>query len=162
MSKDLKGIRHKNIKTYIMKYSIKHLFHIDASKEKVFEAISTIEGLSQWWTIQTKGSAAIGDTIQFDFGAIKGPVMKVIEQQTNEKIVWECVSSEHGWLGHNFIFLLETYEGKTRVRFSHNEWEEQEDFFAICNFSWGRYMESLRQYCQTGKGEAFGSVGYRK
>lgn len=33
--------------------SIKHLFHINASKEKVFETITTIEGLSSWWTVQT-------------------------------------------------------------------------------------------------------------
>ena len=41
-----------------MTHSIKHLFHIDASREKVFEAISTIKGLSNWWTSQTTGSSA--------------------------------------------------------------------------------------------------------
>ena len=144
-----------------MSYSIKQLFHIDASMKKVYEAISTIEGLSNWWTIQTTGDASLGGTIQFNFGEFQGPRMKVIEQIEHNKLVWECVESGHGWLGNTFEFSLDENEGKTRVRFSHNGWEKQEDFYAICSFSWGRYMESLRQYCQTGEGEAFGSKGYR-
>lgn len=144
-----------------MKYSIKHLFHIDAPKEKVFEAISTIEGLSNWWTKQTEGGEGPGDTIQFDFGSTTGPKMKIVELKPSEKLIWECTVSQHGWEGHIFIFSLDKNEGKTQVRFSHNGWTVQDDFYAMCSFSWGRYMESLRQYCQTGKGEAFGSAGYR-
>ncbi|MFN2439420.1 MAG: SRPBCC domain-containing protein [Chitinophagaceae bacterium] len=145
-----------------MAHSIKHLFHINASKQKVFEAISTIKGLSNWWTNQTTGNGAVGSTIQFRFGEMGGPDMKVTEIKPNEKISWECVASPHGWVGNTFTFSLDENEGKTRVRFSHDGWNEQDDFYAICSFSWGRYMESLRQFCQTGKGEAFGSEGYRK
>lgn len=145
-----------------MVHSIKHLFHINASKQKVFDAVSTIEGLSNWWTTQTTGEDKVGGLIQFDFGDFKGPKMKVTALQPNELISWECVSSEHGWEGNTFTFSLDENEGKTRIRFSHDRWEEQDDFYAACCFSWGRYMESLRQYCQKGKGEAFGSEGYRK
>jgi len=144
-----------------MDYSIKQLFHIDASREKVFTAISTIEGLTNWWTVQTEGDAALNGNIQFDFGTFKGPSMKVIEMTPNKKLVWECVASEHGWVGNTFVFELDENDSKTRVRFSHNGWEEQGDFYAICSFSWGRYLQSLRRYVETGNGEAFGSPGYR-
>jgi uncharacterized protein YndB with AHSA1/START domain len=145
-----------------MNYSIKHLFHINASKQKVFEAVATINGLSNWWTVKTTGSDSVNGVIQFQFGEMGGPAMKVTEAKPNEKLSWECVESPHGWIGHTFTFALDDNDGKTRVRFSHDGWTEQDDFYAICSFSWGRYMESLRQYCQTGKGEAFGSEGYRK
>lgn len=144
-----------------MEYAIKQMFHIHASREKVFEAISTIHGLSNWWTTQTAGNSEIGGEIQFDFGTFKGPLMKVVELRPNEKLVWECAGSEHGWLGNRFIFELDENEAKTRIRFTHDGWTEQDDFYAQCCFSWGRYLESLRQYCQTGRGEAFGSEGYR-
>ncbi len=83
--------------------------------------------------------------------------MKVVKLKNNDYVSWECVESPHGWVGHTFNFTLDENEGKTRVRFSHDGFEEQDDFYAICSFSWGRYMESLRKLCQTGKGEAFGS-----
>ncbi len=142
-------------------YSIKHLFHITASKEKVFEAVSTIDGLSNWWTTQSTGDASPGGHLQFRFGEHDGPQMKVIELIPNEKLIWECLSPE-GWKGHIFTFALDENDGKTRVRFSQDGWTEQGDFYGSCSFSWARYMESLRQFCQTGKGEAFGSEGYRK
>jgi uncharacterized protein YndB with AHSA1/START domain len=144
-----------------MAYSIKHLFHINAPIEKVFEAVLSINGLSNWWTSNTKGSETVGGIIEFRFGET-GLDMKITELIQNEKTGWECIGGIPGWIGNTLQFLFDENEGKTRVRFSHNGFTEQDDQFANSNFSWGRYLESLRQYCQTGKGEAFGSEGYRK
>ena len=141
--------------------SIKNLFHINAPKEKVYKAISTVEGLSNWWTTETTGESKVDGVIQFRFGG-GGPDMKVMEVKPNESVTWECVSGAEEWKGNIFTFKLDENEGKTRVRVEQTGWKEANDFYASCAFSWGRYMESLRQYCQTGKGEAFGSEGYRK
>jgi uncharacterized protein YndB with AHSA1/START domain len=127
-------------------YSIKHLFHINAPRQKVFEALSSIDGLSKWWTTKTTGGSGIGEVVQFRFGEMGGPDMKITEAKPGEKVSWECIASPHGWVGHILTFALDENDGKTRV----------------CSFSWGRYMESLRQLCQTGTGEAFGSEGFRK
>jgi uncharacterized protein YndB with AHSA1/START domain len=143
-------------------YVIKHLFHINAPKERVFEALATIEGLAGWWTNKVTGNASTGGVIEFRFGEYGCPDMKVKDITPNELVVWECVGGPEDWMGHIFFFHLDTNENKTRVRFEHSGWKETGDFYASCNFSWGRYMESLRQLCQTGKGEAFGSEGYRK
>ncbi len=145
-----------------MSYAIKQLYHINAPKQQVFEAITTLKGLSNWWTTQVSGSTETGGEVQFNFGDFMGPAMTVTEQIPNEKLVWQCSKDDHGWQGNTFTFSLDENDGKTRIRFSHDGWEEQDDFYASCCFSWSRYLESLRQYCQTGKGEAFGSEGYRK
>lgn len=141
--------------------SIKNLFHIAAPGEKVYKAISTIDGLSNWWTTQTTGESKVDGIIQFRFGE-GGPDMKVKELKPNESVTWECVAGPEDWLGNIFTFNLDENDGKTRVRFEQSGWKEANDFYAACSFTWGRYMESLRQYCQKGKGEAFGSEGYKK
>jgi len=145
-----------------MTHSIKHLFHIDAKRSDVFKAITTIDGLSKWWTTDTKGDSSKGGTISFRFAENGGPDMKVVDLKPDESLTWQCLESPHGWTGNTFTFFLDENAGKTRVRFSHNGWTSEDDFYAICSFAWGRYMESLRQLCQTGKGEAFGSEHYRK
>lgn len=145
-----------------MLHSIKQLFHIDAKRNDVFKSISTIEGLMKWWTTETRGRSSPGEVIHFRFGKAGGPDMKVIDFKPGESIEWDCVASPHGWTGHTFTFELDDNDGKTRVRFTHDGWAENDDFYAICTFSWARYMESLRQLCQTGKGEAFGSEGYKQ
>jgi uncharacterized protein YndB with AHSA1/START domain len=143
-----------------MSYAIKHLFHIEATKEKIYEAIASVNGLANWWTIAVNGSTEVGGKLHFDFGSFKGPTMEVTELKPNALVAWECVDSEHGWVGNTFRFILDENEGKTRLRFEHNGWEEQGDFYAACNYSWGRYLESLRRYCQSGKGKPFGSSEY--
>src|SRR5688500_12741710 len=139
------------------KHSIKHLFHINAKRSDVYKAISTIHGLSNWWTTQTSGNADPGGIIEFRFADHGGPDMKVKSTRNNELVVWECVGNKPEWAGHIFTFKLDDNEGKSRVRFSHEGWDEDDEFYAICSFAWSRYMESLRQFCETGKGAPFGS-----
>ncbi|CAN5675853.1 hypothetical protein BH10BAC3_BH10BAC3_20140 [soil metagenome] len=145
-----------------MLHSIKQLFHIDAKRNDVFKSISTIEGLMKWWTTETSGRSSPGEIIHFRFGKADGPDMKVIDFKPGESIEWKFVANPHGWTGHTFTFELDNNDGKTRVRFTHDGWAENDDFYAICTFSWAPYMESLRQLYQTGKGEAFGSEGYKQ
>lgn len=120
-----------------MTYSIQHLFHINASKEKVFEAISTLKGLSNWWTVETTGKTFIGGIIQFRFASSGRPYMKVADMKASEKVSWEWVENNHGWKRHTFTFVLDENDGKTRVCFSHDGWAEQDDNYAACSFSWG-------------------------
>ncbi len=142
--------------------AIKHLFHINAPREKVYKALSTIDGLAGWWTKDTTGESKVGGVIDFRFGGHGVNTMKVKELKENESVVWECIDSAPEWIGTVISFKLDENDGKTRIRFTHDNWKEAGDFYASCCFSWGRYMESLRQLCQTGKGEAFGSDNYRK
>ena len=63
--------------------AITHLFHIDAPREKVFLAVSTINGLQQWWTEQTSGSDKIGGVIEFRFGGRGFVDFRVEESNAN-------------------------------------------------------------------------------
>ncbi len=139
--------------------SIKHLFHIAAPKQEVYEAISTLEGVKNWWTVQTTGSSEPGGVMAFRFNGA-GMDFKVKSLKPNESVSWECVAGFADWIGTTITFFLDENDGKTRVRFEHAGWREAGDHYAACSFSWGRYMESLRQLCQAGVGKPFGSEAY--
>jgi hypothetical protein len=79
----------------------------------------------------------------------------------NEKITWEFIDSSMPIKSLYMSYELSENEGKTRVRFTYGDFDEKSDFFANQNFSSAKYLESLRQFCQTGIGEAFGSENYR-
>jgi uncharacterized protein YndB with AHSA1/START domain len=134
--------------------AIKHLFHVDAPTQKVYDALTSLKGLRSWWTEDTTGDTTPGGTIAFRFGG-GGMDFKVINLEKDQKVEWKCVAGFDDWLPTSISFQLDENEGKTRVRFSHDGWENANDHYANCNFSWGRYMESLRQYCQVGEGAPF-------
>ena len=135
---------------------INHLFHISAPRKKVYEAISSIKGLSGWWTADTRGNSEPGGVLEFRFGEHFLNRMKVRELIEDKSVTWDCVESAPDWVGTKLTFHLDDNDGKTRVKFSHGNWKESNDFMAQCNFSWGRYMESLRNLCEKGKGSPFG------
>lgn len=135
-------------------HTIQHLLHIQATPDQVFEALSSLEGLRSWWTQNTQGDPQQGGVIQFRFGPW-GMDMQVTELVPGQKVAWKCVSEGHDWLNHNITFALDQNDGKTRLRFSHADWQQLGDAYGSCSFGWGRYLESLRQYLQTGKGNPF-------
>ena len=79
----------------------------------------------------------------------------------NEKITWEFIESSMPIESLFMTYELSENEGKTRLRFTYGSFSEKSDFYANQNFSSAKYLESLRQFCQTGNGEAFGSDSYR-
>ena len=79
----------------------------------------------------------------------------------NEKITWEIIESSMPIESLFMTYELSENEDKTRVRFTFGDFSEKSDFYANQNFSSAKYLESLRQFCQTGNGEAFGSDSYR-
>jgi uncharacterized protein YndB with AHSA1/START domain len=136
---------------------ISHLFHISAPRSKVYEALSTVKGLSGWWTADTSGKSEPGGLLEFRFGPHFLNKMKVKELVTDKSVSWDCIESAPDWVGTKLTFHLDDNDGKTRVRFNHGNWNQANDFMAQCNFSWGRYMESLRNLCEKGKGSPFGA-----
>ena len=141
---------------------IKLLMHINSPKEKVFKALSNSNELSKWYTTVVKGEFKLNEIISFEFVNFAEFKFKVIALTQNESVHLKVVESTFdNLLGHIMKYDLDENNGKTRVRFTHDGFEEMDDFYANMNYSSAKYLESLRQYCQTGKGEAFGSSSYR-
>lgn len=143
-----------------MSHTIHHLLHINAPIDKVFTALNSIEELKLWYTTEVQGSSKLNEIIEFKFGGVDFHT-KVIELVANEKIVMECVATSLPLVGQKVTYELDQNDEKTRVRFSQDGFDELDDFYANMNFSASKYLESLRQYCQNGTSEAFGSKGYR-
>ncbi len=145
-----------------MSYSIKHLFHIAAPRTKVSDAISSVDGANHWWTTGVSGSSAQDGVLAFTFGGHGVMKAKVEKNVPGELLVWKVLEGPDDWAGTTLTFALDENDGKTRVRFEHAGWAANGDHFAASSFSWARYLESLRQLCQTGKSEGFGSANYRR
>ena len=143
-----------------MSHTIHHLLHINSPIDKVFTALTSIEELKLWYTTEVQGSSKLNEIIEFKFGGVDFHT-KVIELVTNEKIVMECVATSLPLVGQKVTYELDQNDEKTRVRFSQDGFDELDDFYANMNFSASKYLESLRQFCQNGNSEAFGSKGYR-
>ncbi len=135
--------------------SIRHYLIIDAPPEKVYTAITEQLGLAAWWTEETVAAPEVGAILEFKFGDRYHNEMKVLKLVPNRKVSWICLAGDEEWVDTHFTFTLEEKDGRTVLRFSHENWRDETDFLASCNYQWGYYLRSLKQYCETGQGTPF-------
>lgn len=138
-------------------YKIYHAFDTEGTPEEVFPLIATTEGLNKWWPLGVKGDASEGGTLTFSFGTHGTLTMKVIRVIQDESVLWACSAStfqeDEAWDGTEVSIHLNPDDGFTLVRFEHENWKEEDEYFAMCNFIWGQYLARFKSACEAGKGE---------
>ncbi len=138
---------------------IKHKVGIKESSKKVFEALSTVEGISQWWTRDTRGDNHEGGKIYFSFQKRLDKSFDVVaeikELSPSKRICWKILEGPKEWLETEISFDLIPSEEETTVHFSHQNWSVLTDFMAQCNTKWAVFLLSLKSLLETGKGSPF-------
>lgn len=137
--------------------NIIHRVGVKAPAEKVFAALSTVAGLSGWWTRDTAGESAVGGAIEFSFATPDGEklgafTMAVIGLIPNRQVCWRCQAGPPEWIGTEITFNLAVEDGSTIVLFNHDRWPEQSPFMAHCSTKWATFLLSLKGLVENGNG----------
>jgi uncharacterized protein YndB with AHSA1/START domain len=132
--------------------SIYHRLLIGAPAEKVYEALTTQEGLSGWWSPETKAKPEVGSIARFAFGAEYFKEMKIEELKPLRSVKWLCLKGYTDWVGTTITFELEPHDRGTVLFFHHDGWKEYTPGFASCSYDWALFLRSLKFLCETGKG----------
>jgi len=121
---------------------------IKADVDRVFEAISTPEGLNRWWTLYSAGKPISGAEYELWFGPEHEWRARVTSSQTNSRFELEMVSADEDWIGTRVGFELESQDGSTRLRFHHTGWPQANDHYRISCHCWAMYLRILRRYLE--------------
>ncbi len=127
-----------------------HEVHIAASPDKVFQAITTEEGLKSWWTADTEAEPREGSIATFGFYE-RSTVFKmhVDRLDPGKRVVWTCQDGPAEWKGTHVRFELAPHpDGGTVVRFTHGDWRTTNGMFALCNTTWGALLVRLQAYAE--------------
>ncbi|MQY03232.1 SRPBCC family protein [Actinomadura macrotermitis] len=123
-----------------------------AAPQQVYDAITTLDGLSGWWTENTTGDTSPGGVIQFRFPQ-GGFDMKVAELDAGRRVRWDIVDGPPEWVGTTVQWDLHQEGDYTIVLFKHEGWREQVEFMNHCSTKWATFLMSLKRLVETGKGE---------
>lgn len=153
--------------------NIRHELLIGASAEKIYNAITSEEGLCAWWTSDARAKPELNSIARFPFGPDYFKEMKIKELIPSRRVKWVCITGAKEWIGTNISFELEPGDKQflmkshpeladqihqqdsdkgTLLIFHHDDWREYTSMFAECNYTWGRFLGSLKLLCETGKG----------
>jgi uncharacterized protein YndB with AHSA1/START domain len=134
---------------------IVHRVGIACSPGEVFDALTTNDGLSRWWTNDTSGAGDVGSIIEFRFNGM-GPDFEVVELQTDALVRWKhSGETPVAWIGTEISFQLTSEDSQTYVLFLHSNWKERSDFMGHCSTKWAVFLLSLKEAIETGNGKPF-------
>ncbi len=134
---------------------IEHINYIKSPIAKVYEALTTQEGLAAVWTEELIVKPTLGFVNEFGFGDNYGTKMKITKLSPNKEIQWECIASDPEWVGTGVSFELREKDGVTAVVLKHFDWRELTEFYQWCNYNWGMFLLSLKSYCEDGQGTSY-------
>jgi len=121
--------------------------------EKVYDALTTVDGLAGWWTSETTGDAQAGGVVRFRFPPVGGFDMEVLEAVPGKKVTWRVADGPEEWLGTTVDWELRQDGEYTIVLFKHEGWREPVEFMHHCSTKWGQFLMSLKSMVETGEGQ---------
>lgn len=133
-------------------HDIVHELDIQASPERVFEAVTSPAALESWWVASVSGQAGPGGELRLAFEG--GPVVRleVDTVEPPELAHLTCVDGPEEWPGTQLAFRIEARDGGTVLRFWHGGWEYEDGTLPRASFQWALTLDSLRRYLETGQG----------
>ena len=134
-----------------------HQVTIDASAEKIYDALSTEKGIASFWTADTHASSKVGSVSKFGF---HGPVleMRVDELTPGKRVKWSTVGGFPEWNGTSVTWDIKPgKDGAHDVLFDHAGWPSAVPpaDLASVNYTWGRIVGRLKKYVESGKPEPY-------
>jgi uncharacterized protein YndB with AHSA1/START domain len=128
-----------------------HKITINATKSRVFDALSTKDGLKGWYTPQVEGEVGEGETVVLGFKDEVPFHWRFVEVASPTRIKWECVEGPGAAAGTRVDFRLSDRDGHTTVECDHEGFSEADKALRSCNTLWGILMGRLRDYAETAK-----------
>jgi uncharacterized protein YndB with AHSA1/START domain len=134
---------------------ILHRASIKASPNDAYRALTTLDGLSGWWTDNTQGESKVGGVLQFRFFEAEGFDMKILELDPAKRVLWQIVEGPKEWVGTTIRWELKQEGDRTVVLFKHQGWQEPVEFMHHCSTKWATFLMSLKALVETGKGAPY-------
>lgn len=120
--------------------------------EKVYDALTDIEGLAGWWTESTTGDGRAGGALRFRFPEGDGFDMEVVDARPGERVTWRVVGGPQEWIGTTIDWRLRQEGDFTIVLFAHRGWAEPVEFMHHCSTKWATFLLSLKSLVESGEG----------
>ncbi|MFC3908125.1 SRPBCC family protein [Legionella dresdenensis] len=129
---------------------IEHEITINAPAEKIYKALSSLDGLRSWHTAVIEGEHKLNHNL-----TLKGKdkpifVWKVTDLDPNHRLEWECVQGPGDSVGTKVAYSIsKTKDGRALVECSHTDWPHTQGNYKKCNTLWGILLHHLKNYVET-------------
>jgi len=128
-----------------------HQITIEANERTLYQALTTDEGISGWWTRRCELANQEGESSYFWFGEQRPTrfVMRSQKMLPNKRIFLVCTDGPEEWIGTELWWEIQPLQDdKCQLDFKHMNWKRDDGLFPEWNSIWGKLMTQLKHYCE--------------
>ena len=108
-----------------------HEVRIKASPGAVYQALTEVKKLAQWWIPDTRGEARIGKIPEFWIGASFCQTMRVTALEPDKLVRWQAAEGLSDWAGTEVEFKIIPHDGRSHLKFRHAGWRSNVEGFPL-------------------------------
>ncbi len=126
---------------------------IAAPCDQVFAALTTLDGLAQWWTPFVTGTPERDGELRFRFDTVDEVIrMRVDAIAANRSLTWTCLehSADPDWAASTITFQLAGTGTCTTLNLTHNGIAADH-----VQRGWEHFLASIASYLETGTGQPY-------
>jgi uncharacterized protein YndB with AHSA1/START domain len=133
---------------------ITQLARIHASPDRVYRALTTADGIRNWWTRDAIFESKVGGTAEFGFFNHRIVTrMRIDELTPPVRVGWRALwPAAPGWEGTTVTFDLREEDGATLLSLTHRGFEQEDESYGRTAKGWAHYLLSLHRYLEAGEG----------
>lgn len=139
------------------RYSIRMQFDIDADPAAVMRALTTVEGVSGWWSDRVEGAPENdGGDLYVSFPDLPQPMHFTVALGDGQ-ISWETEEFPPWWDGTTIRWTVgDNPDGDgSRLHFRHDGFDPDADIIPIVTPAWAGIIDRLKSYAETGTAAPF-------
>jgi uncharacterized protein YndB with AHSA1/START domain len=129
---------------------IDHEIKIAATPEKVFTALTTLDGVKGWHAPTATGTGEVGSEWIFSYADHPEFGWEITASDAPSRVVWRCTRGPGDSAGTTATFTVTPTGARTLLELRHAGWPGTHGNFRKCNTTWGVLLHHLRDYVETG------------
>ena len=128
-----------------------HRIRVHAPEGRVYQALTSKEGLQGWFTPHVDGDVRDGAEVGMSFNGREPFRWRLSHFQPQRSVQWDGLDGPGAAAGTTVVFKL-GHEGAagTVVECDHENWPEGHEALRTCNTLWGILMGRLKEYVEHG------------
>lgn len=124
---------------------------VQATADRVYDALATNRGLASFWTPSVSGEVTSGARLAFGFAEAPVDLEMVVTRLEPDRVVeWECPGPWPTWAGTRIRWGIGGQE--TLVTFRHSGWDDSVGDVELGSvaMTWAAVLRALSEYARTG------------
>lgn len=140
---------------------IVHDFRIKTTAQKLYEAITTENGIHGWWAKDADVGRNTGEISRMRFAKEAGAVemhFRIDAMVPSKRVSWTCVKNPNpAWIDTMIDLEIDQVNpSEVNFRFNHSHWDPKwkgQLPYEQTKEGWNHFMISIKEYCETGVGQ---------